>query len=157
MRLGCPRGSLLRPFAWMLIEPLVLVLLDLCRMVSETNRLKISRGFWNLEFHLIERIDENAGNGEIPKPFVIGWNNIPWRVRRGRLAYRIFEGRGISRPVFALGIIGIAYFPIPMRVLESFLEPGKLLFWTDVQIELEHACARLGKKFLELTDAIIAC
>ena len=37
MGLGCPRRSLLRSFAWMSIEPLVFFLLNLRRMVLETD------------------------------------------------------------------------------------------------------------------------
>src|ERR1700722_11556973 len=101
-------------------------------------------------------LDDDARNGQIAEPLVIGWNDEPGRMLGAAARKRVFIGGHVVFPVDPLLIIGLADLPLFARVVEALLEALQLLLFRNVQIELENVGLVRNQILLEFVDQFIA-
>jgi hypothetical protein len=120
------------------------------------NLLKVDGGLGVFHVQRFQVLDDDAGDGQIAKPLVIGGNDEPWRVRCAAAGERIFVAGHVFLPIAALLVIGFADLPVLGGVVEALLEALQLFFLGDVQIKLENVGVVINEVLLEVVDEIIA-
>src|SRR6478672_2234733 len=108
-----------------------------------------------LQAHLVHRIGDDLGDGEIAKPFVVGGNDEPGRVLGAGLLHSTLVGGNVFRPQLAFRIVAFADLPLPRRIIQTLREARELLFGTDVQVEFEDTGAILNKHFFKIVDQVV--
>ena len=93
-----------------------------CLMVKLANFLQIDCRLGQVEFHIFHRTRNDLGDRKIPEPLVVRGDDEP-----GRLFGRTLRKGGLERinvliPKFALGIITVADFPLPPRIVGRSLK-----------------------------------
>ena len=101
-------------------------------MVLAPHRGDVDMGLRQLQVHLVHGIRDDLGDGEIAEPFVVGRNDVPWRVLRARPLHRFLERCDVVGPQGALGVVALADLPLPPGVLQPCFEALELLFGADV-------------------------
>src|SRR6266849_10858851 len=74
-----------------------------------------------------QRLHEDLRYREVPKPLLIGGNDIPGRFLRVALRDGVLVGARVLLPPFSICEVAQRHFPLPRRVLEPALETPLLL------------------------------
>ena len=98
-------------------------------VVLAANLFNVDRRLWIFHVQRFKVLDDNARDGQIAEPFVIGRNDEPGRMRRAATGERVFIGGHIILPESALLIVGLADLPVFGGVVETILEALQLFFF----------------------------
>jgi len=101
-------------------------------------------------------LDDDARDQQVAKPLVIGGNDEPRRVLGAATRECFFVAGDVFVPEAALLVVGLADLPVLAGVVEPLFETLQLLFFGDVQEELENLRAVRGQVALEIVDLIVA-
>ena len=89
-----------------------------------------------MHIEFFEGLHDNARNGEIAKPFVIGRNDEPGSIFGAAAGEHSFVGGDIIVPALSLYGIGFGEFPFLARIVQPLLETLFLFFPANVQKNL---------------------
>lgn len=124
-------------------------------MIFSANVGDVYRRFGNLNLECFQSCHYDLRNCEIAKPFVIGGDQEPGSRRAVAFGENLFIGFLVLFPVFALGVIGLAYLPAFGGIIKSLFEALQLLFFTDVQKEFQYVRAVRELALLEVVDLFV--
>jgi len=122
------------------------------KVESELDLAGIHGGFGVFELEVLHDVDQDAGDGDVPKVFVVGRNDEPRGVFAAGGGEKELVGLGVLIPELALLEVGLGEFPTLVRVVDAGLEAAGLLFMGDVEEELEDEDIVVGEHGLELEN-----
>src|SRR6476660_3905463 len=109
---------------------------------------------WQLQFHLVERMEDAIRNHQIAEPFPISRHDVPRSAIGTGYRYHIFKCSHIFYP--ELPFFEVAGIPLPafLRVLNSLLQPFLLFFLGDVQKKFQYGRAVFHQHLLEFSNLV---
>ena len=108
---------------WRLLSvPLAAMLLAVCRVVFAANVGDVHARRRKLQSHLLHCINDDSRYGQVTKPFMVCWDDIPGHTLRARHRKSVFVGLHVLRPQLTLRVIALTYLPLPRWIVESLLE-----------------------------------
>ena len=123
---------------------LVLVLLLHGLVVLAPDLRQIDGRLWEHHVYRFHRVRHDLRYRQIAKPLVVRGDYVPRRLAGTGGADRIFERCDVVVPQRALGIVGLANLPVPLRILQPLGKARELSFLADVQEEFQDRCAVVG-------------
>ena len=98
-------------------------------VVFAANLFKVDSGLGVFHVQRFQLLDDDARNGQIAEPFVVGWNDEPWRVLCAASGESVFVPGHVVLPEGALPVIGFADLPVLGGVVEALLKALQLFFF----------------------------
>ncbi len=111
---------------------------------------------WERYVELLHCLHDDFRNRDVAEPFVVRGDDEPRRVLGAALAEYDFIGLLVIEPVLSFRIIRFANLSAPRRIVQSLLESLQLLFFADVQEELQDVCSVRYQAPLEVVDLLVA-
>src|SRR5262249_32597086 len=97
-------------------------------------------------------VSDDAKRSDTSKWFVVGRNQVPWRMRCRSVCQHVLDGRLIVRPAGVIAEIVISQFPAFQRVEQPIPEAAYLLAGRHMEEQLDQAHSRVDQHALEIVD-----
>src|SRR5581483_2510569 len=133
-----------------------LLLLGFQLVVFAADLAQIDCWFRKLNAEFLHGVRNNLRDYQIAEPFVIGRNYEPRRMVRTAFRKRVLISALIGIPVFSFRVIRFADLPLPSGIFQSLFEALQLLFFADVQEELQNMRAARHKPSFEVVNFVVS-
>ena len=95
-------------------------------MIEPVYFLDVDRWFRQLEFHVLERVNDNLRHRQISEPLVVGRNHEPGRVVCRATRQSGFECLNVVVPIVSFSVVDCANLPLMRWIVEALLESSQL-------------------------------
>src|SRR6476469_4622464 len=109
---------------------------------------------WQLQFHLVERMEDAIRHHQVAEPFSVSRHDVPRGAIGSGYRYHVFKRPHVFSP--ELPFFEVTGIPLPalLRILNSLLQPLLLFFLGDVQEKFQYGRAVFHQHFLEFSNLV---
>ena len=100
----------------------------------------------------LQHSDDDLGHTKAREPFMVGWDNEPWRPLAAGVMEHVFVCHHVLVPEFAFPNVGGGKLPVFFFLLDPFEEAHPLLLLRNAQKELQDKDAVVYQVALEAID-----
>src|SRR5690348_11752829 len=109
-----------------------------------------------METQRLEIRDDRRGDDETREPFVVSRHDVPWRMFRSGVTDRVFVSHHVLIPVLAFARVVDRKLPVLRRIVDTREKALPLLFFRDVQEELQDENSVVREVTFEVLDVLVA-
>src|SRR5262249_18609206 len=114
--------------------------------------VELELGFGIPGIHALELLGHALGDHQVAVPLVVGRHDVPRRPLRVAQRERVVVRGAVGAPLGTRIEIGLGELPVALGIAQALGDARALLFFADVEIELEDARPAVDEHALELVD-----